>query len=366
MKLVSIFLLFCLPAFGGFSWSTHLTYDHTKVGAGAENESNFPALVFGSDTSLKTAANGGKVNSPAGADILAFSDAACSSQIPSELEFYDGTNGIVDLHVKISTLSFTSDAGIYLCVGNVAPPSRISGVWDAHFQQVLHVSNGTILNLSDSSGNGYAASSVSNPGAAAGKIDGGMSLNGSDQYIATTANIINNNTDPFTVSAWVYPNGTSGVRNVFASGAAGGGFSIQLRQDGADWNAYAYNGGAPNATYAGGVAANTWSHMVTTWDGNVLALYVNGSLRGSTALTSRARAGAVSSWGSDALDGGQYWLGSLDEMRVSNSARSAGWISTEYQNENAPGNIGAPGFWSWGSWQVSGNAMITAGIPIVM
>ncbi|HUJ72442.1 MAG TPA: LamG domain-containing protein [Verrucomicrobiae bacterium] len=366
MKRMSLVLLWCVPAFGGFSWSTQLTYDHTKVGAGIENESNFPAVIFGSDASLKTTANGGKVISSSGADILAFSDSACSSQIPSELEFYDGANGILDLHVKLSLLSSIGDGSIYLCVGNAAPPARMSGVWDSYFQQVLHVSSGTTLNLSDSSGNGYAASGVSSPGATAGKIDGGVSFNGSGQYLTTTANIINNNTDLFTVSAWAYPNGTSGSRNIFASGALGGGFSIQLRQDNSDWNSYIYNGGLPNASYAGGVIPNTWSYVVTTWDGSNLTLYVNGLLRASTPATSRARAGTLSGWGNDVLDGFQYWLGSLDEMRVSNVARSAGWISTEYQNGNAPGNIGSPGFWTWGSWRAPGGTNTSAGIPIVM
>jgi hypothetical protein len=41
----------------------------------------------------------------------------------------------------------------------------------------------------------------------------------------------------------------------------------------------------------------------------------------------------------------------LDEVRVSNIARSAGWISTEYRNQSNPGNLGAPGFYAVGAEQ---------------
>jgi hypothetical protein len=41
----------------------------------------------------------------------------------------------------------------------------------------------------------------------------------------------------------------------------------------------------------------------------------------------------------------------LDEVRVSNIARSAGWILTEYNNQSTPGNLGAPGFYGVGAEQ---------------
>src|SRR4029077_10286953 len=34
--------------------------------------------------------------------------------------------------------------------------------------------------------------------------------------------------------------------------------------------------------------------------------------------------------------GGDYLNGSIDEMRLSNVARSADWIATEYNNQNSP------------------------------
>jgi hypothetical protein len=39
----------------------------------------------------------------------------------------------------------------------------------------------------------------------------------------------------------------------------------------------------------------------------------------------------------------------LDEVRVSNTVRSAGWILTEYRNQSNPGNLGVPGFYAVGA-----------------
>ena len=44
---------------------------------------------------------------------------------------------------------------------------------------------------------------------------------------------------------------------------------------------------------------------------------------------------------------GYTFGGILDEIRVSGSERSADWIKAEYNNQNAPSNIGSPGFWTW-------------------
>jgi trimeric autotransporter adhesin len=49
-------------------------------------------------------------------------------------------------------------------------------------------------------------------------------------------------------------------------------------------------------------------------------------------------AGNVNYFGTDG-GGGDYLNGILDEVRISKIARSAGWITTEYRNQNAPGTF---------------------------
>jgi len=44
---------------------------------------------------------------------------------------------------------------------------------------------------------------------------------------------------------------------------------------------------------------------------------------------------------------GTNFTGIISEFRVSNIVRAADWIKAEYNNQNAPGNIGAAAFWTW-------------------
>ena len=40
-----------------------------------------------------------------------------------------------------------------------------------------------------------------------------------------------------------------------------------------------------------------------------------------------------------------YMIGTIDEVRISNSARSVAWITTEYNNQNSPSSfysVGSP------------------------
>jgi hypothetical protein len=158
--------------------------------------------------------------------------------------------------------------------------------------------------------------------------------------VGNSANVAESNTVNFTVSAWVYPNSTAGVGQIFSSG---GGFSarIQLRQDTADWMLYVKNsaGSYLSAGFPGGVTPNAWSYLVATWDGANIKLYVNGVLKATTPDPSPTTyAGTVNDWGYN-TDGGtpvNWWNGRIDEGRVSGAALTAGWIASEYNNQNSP------------------------------
>jgi hypothetical protein len=47
---------------------------------------------------------------------------------------------------------------------------------------------------------------------------------------------------------------------------------------------------------------------------------------------------------------GEYFTGSIDEVRVSSIARSAAWIAAEYSNQNSPST-----FYTVGSAQTGGS-----------
>ena len=100
-------------------------------------------------------------------------------------------------------------------------------------------------------------------------------------------------------------------------------------------------------------ASNAWHLVAYTYDGSTNSLYIDGALEASNGNSPNSgtptvfRIGSFSSaWPSP------YWPGKVDEVRVSNVARAAGWIGTEYNNQASPSafysvgsaqNVGATG-----------------------
>src|ERR1041385_7321571 len=84
------------------------------------------------------------------------------------------------------------------------------------------------------------------------------------------------------------------------------------------------------------VADGAWHQVVGSYDGSNVRLYVDGAQVGSTASSGNLTvdASALALFG----DGvSSYYLnGSLDEVRVSLSTRSADWIAAQFNNHNSP------------------------------
>jgi len=73
-----------------------------------------------------------------------------------------------------------------------------------------------------------------------------------------------------------------------------------------------------------------WHYVTLTYDGSKMRLYVDGSLKNTQNLT-----GSINTNNNNLLLG-DYLTGTLDEIRISNSARSSAWINTTYQNTHSP------------------------------
>ena len=103
----------------------------------------------------------------------------------------------------------------------------------------------------------------------------------------------------------------------------------------------------------------SWSYLTVTFNGTTDTVYRNGALAFTHVpagpLQVTLNACTIGSY----LDGASdIMLGSLDEIRVSNTVRSADWIATEYNNQSSPAT-----FYILGS--ESGNASIPAAIAAV-
>jgi hypothetical protein len=115
------------------------------------------------------------------------------------------------------------------------------------------------------------------------------------------------------------------------------------------------SGGWKEALQAtGSMSTGTWYHIVGTYDGTNVITYINGAQQASTGATATISSstynvnfgGCAYSRINEGASGGRYYNGKIDEVRISNVARSQCYIQTEYDNTNWPNKAqdGANGF----------------------
>ena len=98
------------------------------------------------------------------------------------------------------------------------------------------------------------------------------------------------------------------------------------------------------STSVNAVSTGAWSYLVTTFSqsDNLLHIYLNGvevtyGVQSAGSGSPEADSGAAGI-GQDGGNANAYNLtGMLDEVRMSNTSRTAAWIATEYHNQSSPG-----------------------------
>lgn len=310
-----------------------LTIDHTKVGNGTENQINFPVLV-----SLSGLSNI-NVN---GTDVR-FTSSDGTTELPREIERY--SSGELVAWVKVPNVSYTEDTVIYIYYGNslATEPSASStygsqNVWDSNFKAVYHFKEtGTNPTVYDSTSNGINSSSQTwTPGS--GKIDGGASLNGSSQYITLPTATALNITGNLTIEAYVKTSSYTGNAHIvggYNPSSPNNGYAISVTDTSGYQGKLAYWNGSAWRYGSTVVSDGNWHDVAVTLNGTTLQFYLDGSPDGA----SQAGAAPNSYLGSRYLgniSNRGYVNGIIDEIRISNMARSAGWRKTSYNNQNSP------------------------------
>ncbi len=333
-----------------YTFVKSITFDHTKVGTvNNTDQTNFPVLVFGTYGYLATVANGGGVQNTTTlngqtvpADLVFATDNAAANLLNWEVASYNVTTGAIEVHIKIPTLSHTTNTTIYMHYGRPSITTyqgSATSVWDANFKMVSHYPNGTSLSALGST-NPAANGTIVGATATAGKIDGGANfVAASSQYIdyGTGLNIVS----PLTISAWVNP--VTLANNIVSQGYTFNNTQWQLTVAGTGKIGFSSFANGPTrgiAATTGTISSGVFSHVVGIYNGTAWFVYINGA-QDATTVTD---AGPVSVPGRKlevgAVDVGgvpsTFFNGVIDEVRLSNIARSADWIVTEYNNQNSP------------------------------
>jgi len=327
----------------GYAYRRSIVIDHTLVGmdnSGTLPATGFPVLISLTGlTWLKTDPTG-DIQDAQGDDII-FKDSD-GSALYHEIEAYDGTNGNLTAWVRVDSLSKAVDTTIYMYYGNTCVTTATEdpdNVWDADFKGVWHLDE----NVADEgNGGNHDDSSGTNDGThygnarIAGKISYGQDFDGDNDYVDIDHADIKNSlstANAATVSAWVkHDNLTTTVERQVAFGD-----QVVIRHDGGSaQNQFHFyirtNDTLRHLRIYNALSTGVWSHVVGTWDGTTQKAYLDGYERdrqdpGSTLTTPT---GGLISHGTTNIT----MDGIIDEVRVSQTARSDDWIRTEFNNQS--------------------------------
>ena len=362
-------------ATSGWLYRKAIAIDYTKVPN--TDQVSFPVLVsLSSDPSLNAHARSD------GFDIL-FTSGDGTTKINYQRESYAG--GTLVAWVQIPTLSHTANTVIYMYYGNSAATDQQAApsTWDANYMGVYHLNEATAAsNATESTSHVYTGTQANSPATVTAQMAGGRNFNGTSQFIQTAQQLPFGYTGAITYDFWANLPASGGGGNVMGVNCSGGqgygGLSISLSSLGWTWTPTT-TGADHGYSSTISLTANTWAHIVETIDitNRVIHFYVNGTETTAPALfpadgplanwtpVTSYNSGRVGNFGGRFINSQNYYSGALDELRLSNSVRSADYIRTEYNNESSPstfysvGNQEAPTYtWNGGtstSWQTAAN-----------
>jgi len=213
------------------------------------------------------------------------------------------------------------------------PPTQgLIGYWN------FNEGSGTIAN--DTSGGGYNGT-ISGAAWTAGKINSGLSFNGTTSDVVTPGIPLGN---AFSVSAWVNPAATTQTAyGRIAETQYNPGLYLGVDGSGKKYQFIVNNGigatgscGVAFGCAVGGTISSGW-HLVTgTYDGATARLYVDTTLVASETFTAPPNTTYPLNIGRYYASNGYGWNGVLDETRLYNRALTATEVGNIYNYSGTP------------------------------
>lgn len=314
---------------------------------------NFPVCINITNTDLRD-------NAQSDGDDIAFTNGAEDTQLNHEIEYWDDSTGELVAWVNVTSLAHDSDTKLYMYYGNdeASNQENVEDVWDSDYVAVYHG-----VDTYDSTSNNY---DLDNNNAVLGDSDGfgggGFGFDGTNNYdLHYDSTITEDFTtisiyqvpdfdpecegDPYIPISFI-PLSSEDDKPVIMWGATtkyldNEVLTVICDDDGG------YISGITNDIFS----AN--SPYITTfrWDSydDVWEIFVDGS-EYSVSHSSKGAADELDNKpvliGRRDISASYPMDGTVDEIRISNVARSDDWITTEYNSMN---NASDGGFFSIGS-----------------
>jgi fibronectin type 3 domain-containing protein len=209
---------------------------------------------------------------------------------------------------------------------------------------------GSGTTVHDLSGNGNNGTISNATWTTAGKYGDGLVFNGTNSMVTIPEAASLDLTTGMTLEAWVNPSASNNNwEDVVYKGNDDYFLSATSYPNGADAAGGTFGGADVYTADSSALPLNTWTHIAETYDGQTVRLYVNGVLASSLAQTGNIQTSTNPlQIGGDSIYG-QFFKGTIDEVRVYNVALTAQQIQTDMLTSvtpettapTAPGNLTA-------------------------
>ena len=329
----------------GWSYRKAVTIDSSLIDA---DITDFPVVVKLTSSNFdfsKALSNGN--------DIRFTSDDG-TTLLKYERERHDSANSLAEYWIKVPSVSSASDTTFYIYYGksDAIDGADPTNVWDSHFKGVWHLNqdpSGTAPQELDSTANGNngtSGGSMTSDDLVEGQVDGALDFDGSDDNIVVPYDVSLDMATNLSISFWF-------KSNTDISGSDIGGL-ISKSNSGTnsedDW-VFFWDGNDDGrlrwGTYGDSIqtTTNTWTAgvryriAVVHISSTEAYIYVN---EAEDNYNSDYNPGAINGTadnpikiGVAQIEDGNYFLnGTIDEVRISNIARSAAYIKASYNSEN--------------------------------
>ncbi|MFA5393425.1 MAG: LamG-like jellyroll fold domain-containing protein [Candidatus Ratteibacteria bacterium] len=196
----------------------------------------------------------------------------------------------------------------------------------------------------DTSGSGYNGSIQNSPTHLACKVNYGLSLNGTSQYVMKTSAVnLPKPQDDQTESFWYYvssnPSPAAGARNTALTitrdaGDASEGIGIGfINSGGVKFGVWKNSNKALIVSTSTLPAAGAWHHVTYVKNGSNKYLYIDGQVNTSSNATDSSVVGSIYAGRNNYQTNPNYWPGKLDEIRSYNRVLSGEEISALEQGK---------------------------------
>ena len=313
-----------------------ITIDSTKIAA---TLTDFAVLVSRTDADLLASAQ-------ADGDDILFTSADGTTKLSHEIESWNDIPGKLAAWVKVPNLSSSTDTTLYMYYGNAAAANQenVAGTWRAEYKAVYHLHDDS----SDSTSNNNDCTNEGSTNAA-GRIADAQEFDGVDDILrcGSNASIDDIWNGGGTMSVWLEADtrGENSGGRVFqkvvnmdypageSAGATRLTFQTKFSSGFGTWRMNSFP-----------ITYNNWHLVHQTYNSNSAAndaaFWVNAVSQAVTETNTPSGTYLGDSINNlsigNAYDTSRTWDGKIDEFRIYDGTLSAGWVTTEYNNQNNP------------------------------